>query len=147
MCASPSSIIDLVVTIKCTCSFPYHLPRIPALLLKCRLPIVKVTSEVTTAVTPKTATTIKKSTATESITLIPHCNHHITATTVTPMAVHCGLEQTRDVSTRPLALPFVHSLAPLTRSLAPDCSLHLRATLCSLICSLAHSLTPSLVGK
>ena len=34
-----------------------------------------------------------------------------------------------DVSTEPLTRPFAHSLAPLTRSLAPDCSL------------------PSLVGK
>ena len=44
----------------------------------------------------------------------------------------------RDVSTGPLARPFAHSLAPLTRSLAPDCSLHSRPPLRSLVRSLAH---------
>ena len=41
-------------------------------------------------------------------------------------------------STRPLARPFVHSIAPLTRSLALDCSLHSRPPLRSLVRSLAH---------
>merc|ERR1711954_28254 len=52
-----------------------------------------------------------------------------------------------------LACPFARSLAPLTRSLAPDCSLRSRPPLHSLVHSLAHfahsftrsltSLTPS----
>ena len=56
----------------------------------------------------------------------------------------------RDVSTGPLARPFARSLAPLTRSLAPDCSLRSRPPLRSLVRSLARSLTsltPSLVGQ
>ena len=44
----------------------------------------------------------------------------------------------RDVSTGPLAHPFAFSLAPLTRSLAPDCSLRLRPPLRLLVHSLAH---------
>ena len=44
----------------------------------------------------------------------------------------------QDVSTGPLARPFAHSLAPLTRSLAPDCSLRSRPPLHSLVRSLAH---------
>ena len=44
----------------------------------------------------------------------------------------------RDVSTGPLARPFARSLAPLTRSLAPDCSLCSRPPLRSLVGSLAH---------
>ena len=43
-----------------------------------------------------------------------------------------------DCSTGPLACPFIRSLAPLTRSLAPDCSLRSRPPLRSLVCSLAH---------
>ena len=43
-----------------------------------------------------------------------------------------------DVSTGPLARPFDCSLAPLTRSLAPDCSLCSRPPLHLLVCSLAH---------
>ena len=43
-----------------------------------------------------------------------------------------------DCSTGPLARPFARSLAPLTRSLAPDCSLRSRPPLRSLVCSLAH---------
>ena len=43
-----------------------------------------------------------------------------------------------DCSTGPLARPFAGSLAPLTRSLAPDCSLCSRPSLRSLMCSLAH---------
>ena len=58
-------------------------------------------------------------------------------------APHCGLEQTgtnksRDVSTGPLARPFARSLAPLSRSLAPDCPLRSRPPLRSLVRSLAH---------
>ena len=52
-----------------------------------------------------------------------------------------------DVSNGPLARPFALSLAPLTHSLARHCWLRLRAPLRSLVCSLAHSLTPQLVGK
>ena len=44
----------------------------------------------------------------------------------------------RDVSTGPLARPFARLLAPLTRSLAPDCSLRSRPPLRSLVRSLAH---------
>ena len=43
-----------------------------------------------------------------------------------------------DRSTGPLARPFARSRAPLTRSLAPDCSLRSRPPLRSLVCSLAH---------
>ena len=43
-----------------------------------------------------------------------------------------------DRSTGPLARPFARSLAPLTRSLAPDCSLRSRPPLRSLVRSLAH---------
>ena len=53
-------------------------------------------------------------------------------------ALWSGTNKNRDVSTRPLAHPFARSLAPLTRSLAPDCSLRLRPPLHSLVCSLAH---------
>ena len=53
----------------------------------------------------------------------------------------------RDVSTGPLACPFACSLAPLTRLLAPHCSLRSRAPLRSLVRSLAHSLAPELVGQ
>ena len=48
--------------------------------------------------------------------------------------------KTPDFSTGPLARPFAHSLALLTRSLAPPCLLR------SLVRSLAH-FPPSLVGK
>ena len=44
----------------------------------------------------------------------------------------------REVSTGPLARPFACSLAPLTRSLTPDCLLRLRPPLRSLVRSLAH---------
>ena len=43
-----------------------------------------------------------------------------------------------DCSTGPLARPFARSLAPLTRSLAPDCSLRSRPPLRSLARLLAH---------
>ena len=43
-----------------------------------------------------------------------------------------------DCSTGSLAHPFARSLAPLTRSLAPDCSLRSRPPLRSLVRSLAH---------
>ena len=45
-----------------------------------------------------------------------------------------------DFSTGPRAHPFTRSLAPLTPSLAPDCSLCARPPLRSLTLSLAHSL-------
>ena len=67
-----------------------------------------------------------------------------------PSALWSGTNKNRDVSTGPLARPFTRSLAPLTRALAPDCSLRSRPPLRSLVrsfaCSLT-SLTPSLVGK
>ena len=50
-------------------------------------------------------------------------------------ALWSGTNKNRDVSTGPLARPFARSLAPLTRSLAPDCSLRSRPPLRSLICS------------
>ena len=49
-----------------------------------------------------------------------------------------GTAKNRDVSTGPLARPFARSLAPLTRSLAPDCSLCSHPPLRSLVRSLAH---------
>ena len=51
-----------------------------------------------------------------------------------------GTNENQDVSTGPLACPFACSLAPLIHSLAPDCLLGSRSPLCSLVCSLAHSL-------
>ena len=53
-------------------------------------------------------------------------------------ALRSGSTKNRDVSTGSLARPFAHSLAPLTRSLAPDCSLRSRPPLRSLARSLAH---------
>ena len=49
-----------------------------------------------------------------------------------------GTNKNQDVSTGPLARPFACLLVPLTRSLAPDCSLRSRPPLRSFICSLAH---------
>ena len=46
--------------------------------------------------------------------------------------------QSTDCGTGPLARPFARSLAPLTRSLAPDCSLRSRPPLRSLVRSFAH---------
>ena len=54
-----------------------------------------------------------------------------------------GTNKNRDVSTGPLARPFARSLAPLTRSLAPDCSLRLRPLPRSLVRSLVRSLPRS----
>ena len=54
------------------------------------------------------------------------------------VALWSGTSKNRDVSTGPLARPFACSLAPLTRSLAPDCSLRSRSPLRSLVRSLAH---------
>ena len=51
------------------------------------------------------------------------------------MALWARSTKNPDVSTGPLARPFARSLAPLTRSLAPHCSLCSRA----LLRSLAHS--------
>ena len=53
----------------------------------------------------------------------------------------------QDESTGPLARPFIRSLAPLTRLLAPHCLFCSHAPLRSFIRSLARSLTPELVGK
>ena len=49
-----------------------------------------------------------------------------------------GLTKNTDWSTGPLARPFARSLAPLTHSLATDCSLRSRPPLRSLVRSLAH---------
>ena len=57
---------------------------------------------------------------------------------ILPRARWSGTNKNRDVSTGPLARPFARSLAPLTRSLAPDCSLRSRPPLRSLVRSLAH---------
>ena len=43
--------------------------------------------------------------------------------------------------------PDAHAIALLTHSLAPDCLLRLRAPLHPFFCSVAHTLTPELVGK
>ena len=51
-------------------------------------------------------------------------------------ALWSGTNKNRDVSTGPLARPFARSLAPLTRSLAPDCLLRSRPPLRSLVRSL-----------
>ena len=53
-------------------------------------------------------------------------------------ALWSGTNKNRDVSTGPLARPFTCSLALLFCSLAPDCLLHSRPPLRSLVCSLAH---------
>ena len=53
-------------------------------------------------------------------------------------ALWSGTNKERHVSTGPLARPFACSLAPLTRSLALDCSLCSHPPLRSLIRSLAH---------
>ena len=56
--------------------------------------------------------------------------------------LHYGSEQP-NVSYRPLAQPFAHKLAPLTRSLASHCLFHLRAPLRSFVPLLNRSLTHS----
>ena len=53
-------------------------------------------------------------------------------------ALWSGTNKNRDVSTRPLARLFARSLARLTHSLSPDCSLRSRPPLRSLVRSLAH---------
>ena len=45
----------------------------------------------------------------------------------------------QDVSTKPLARPFAHSLGPLTDLLSLPCLLRSRASLRSFVCSLTHS--------
>ena len=61
------------------------------------------------------------------------------------------MSRNRDASTGPLAHPLArllaHSLAPLTCLLLTHCSLRSRAPLRLLVCSLAHSLTPELMGQ
>ena len=70
----------------------------------------------------------EKSFATKEISLFPFSL--ITLWSITANNTDC--------STGPLARPFARSLAPLTRSLASDCSLRSRPPLRSLVCSLAH---------
>ena len=53
-------------------------------------------------------------------------------------ALWSGTNNNRDVSNGPLGRPFACSLAPLTRSLASDCSHRSRPPLRSLVRSLAH---------
>ena len=53
----------------------------------------------------------------------------------------------RDISTGPLARPFVYSLAPLSHLLAPHRSIPLRLLPRPYIRSLTHFLTPDSVGK
>ena len=53
----------------------------------------------------------------------------------------------RDSSIGPLAHPLAHSLAPLTRLLAPHCSLCSSAPHHSFVRSRAHSLAPELMGQ
>ena len=55
-------------------------------------------------------------------------------------ALWARITKNTDWSTGPLACPFARSLAPLTRSLASDCSLRLRPPLRSLVCSLTLEL-------
>ena len=55
-----------------------------------------------------------------------------------PLPLWSRTAKNTDWSTGPLARPFAQSLAPLTRSLAPDCSLCLRPPLRSLVRLLAH---------
>ena len=50
-------------------------------------------------------------------------------------------------NTGPFAPPFARLLAPLIHSLALHCSLCSRTPLRSFVCSLAHSITPELMGK
>ena len=59
------------------------------------------------------------------------------------LALWSGTNMNRDVSTGPLARPFAHSFALVTRSLAPDCSLRSLPLLRSLVRSFVTSLTPS----
>ena len=54
------------------------------------------------------------------------------------MALWSITAKNTDCSTGSLARPFTRSLAPLTRSLAPDCSLRSRPPLRSLVRLLAH---------
>ena len=58
-------------------------------------------------------------------------------------ALWSGTNKNRDVSTGPLACPFIRPFAPLARLLVPDCSLRTRPPLRSLIRSLALSLPRS----
>ena len=60
------------------------------------------------------------------------------------MVSWCIITKNPDLSIGPLACPFAHSLAPLTRSLAPHCLLRSCALLRSfvrLLAHFAHSLT------
>ena len=66
-----------------------------------------------------------------SIVIIPVVN-------ILVAALWSGINKNRDESTGPLACPFAHSLALLTRSIAPDCSIRSRPPLRSLVRSLAH---------
>ena len=62
-------------------------------------------------------------------------------------ALWSGTNKNRDVNTGPIARPFALSLTPLTRLVAPDCSLHSRPLLRSLIRSLAHFADSRAHGK
>ena len=62
------------------------------------------------------------------------------------MALWSEANKNRDVSTGPLARPFNRSLAPLTHSLAPDCSPRASAALTCLLAHFAHSLARGTVN-
>ena len=64
-----------------------------------------------------------------------------------PPALWAKKTKNPDGSTGPLACPFARSLAPLTRLLAPDCSLRSRPPLLSLVRSLAHFANSFARGK
>ena len=85
-----------------------------------------------TVVAAATKNPIKNTTAIATATAIAYSDAIATAT------LWSGTNKNRDVSTGPLARPFDRSLAPLTRSLAPDCSLCSHPPLRPLVRSLAH---------
>ena len=62
-------------------------------------------------------------------------------------ALWSGTNKNKDISTGPLPRPFARLLAPLTRSLDPDCSLLSRPPLRSLVYSLARFAHPHARGK
>ena len=77
------------------------------------------------------------------------CGGFFTAVIVLSLALWSITAKNTDGSAGPHARPFVRSIAPLTRSLAPDCSLRLSSPPRSLVRSLAHfahSLAPGTVN-
>ena len=75
--------------------------------------------------------------------LPPYPSLHLPSPPTLPRpGLYFALTKNRDVSN---GHPLARSLAPLTRSLAPQCSIRSRDSLRSLLRSLAHSLDPELV--